>query len=570
MKLNLFLPSREQLKKRSRRGVVAGLRSVMRLLGRGWARSPARRLVQIAALATFLVLLLAIPAAQDKTFLQLDPLAGISATLSARAWTGSLVGAAIVLGACIAVPRVFCGWICPLGTLIDIVGWLTGRRAKPKGLRGRRRWWVHLRYYVLAAVLVAAALGVTVVGLVAAIPLLTRGLAYAVEPLELGPTGGWDLAPITAGQWAGAALLAAVLLTTLGGRRLWCRCLCPTGALLSLASRLRLTERKVTSDCIRCGKCIAACSFDAVRADFSTRADACAFCQDCGGACPTGAITFAGRWASLPEALPRDDALPAGNGVSRRGFLAGAAAGAATVLVTPPVLKALGYEAGGRYPVRPPGSVPEEAFLSRCVRCGNCIEACPSHVLRPAGLALGLESLWTPHAVADWAGCLADCNRCGGACPTEAIRALPIAEKRAAHMGRAVVDTSTCLPHAARRDCGLCESACRDAGYGAIVLFPVHEEASDDGRGFWAPQVDGDRCVGCGLCQATCYRENYLKLGDLTGSAINVEAGPGNEDRLARGSYVALRKTKPDDPQPPKSRKIDVPYPMDLPELPDE
>jgi ferredoxin len=569
MKLNLFLPSREQLKGRSRRGVAARLRSVLDPLGRGWARSPIRRLVQLTALATFLVLLLAIPAVQDKTFLQLDPLAGISAALSARAWMGSLVGAAIVLAACIAVPRVFCGWICPLGTLIDVVGWLFGRRARPKGLRGRR-WWVHLRYYVLAAVLVAAALGVTVVGLVAAIPLLTRGLVYAVEPLRLGLFDGWDtVPPITGGQWAGTALLAAVLLTTLGGRRLWCRCLCPTGALLSLASRLRLTERKVTGDCIGCGKCIAACSFDAIGADFSTRADACTFCQDCGGACPTGAITFAGRWDS-PEALPRDDTLPADVGVSRRGFLTGAAAGAATVLVTPPVLKVLGGGTGDRYPVRPPGSVPEEAFLSRCVRCGNCIEACPSNVLRPAGLALGLESLWTPHAVADWAGCLADCNRCGDACPTEAIRPLPIEEKRAAHMGRAVVDPTACLPHAALRDCGLCAATCRDAGYEAIVLVPVHEEASDDGRGFWAPQVDGDRCVGCGLCQATCYRENHLKLGDLTGSAIKVEAGPGKEDRLARGSYVALRKTKPGDSQPPTSQKVDVPYPTDLPELPDE
>ena len=47
--------------------------------------------------------------------------------------------------------------------------------------------------------------------------------------------------------------------------------------------------------------------------------------------------------------------------------------------------------------IRPPGSVPERAFLERCIKCDQCINICPTNVLQPAGLAVtGLEGLWTP------------------------------------------------------------------------------------------------------------------------------------------------------------------------------
>ena len=47
--------------------------------------------------------------------------------------------------------------------------------------------------------------------------------------------------------------------------------------------------------------------------------------------------------------------------------------------------------------IRPPGSVEEGEFLKKCIKCDQCINACPTNVLQPATYEEGgLESLWTP------------------------------------------------------------------------------------------------------------------------------------------------------------------------------
>jgi len=51
-------------------------------------------------------------------------------------------------------------------------------------LRLRRRgWWVHLKYYLLFAILIAAACGVLISGFLAAIPVVTRGMMFIFGPL---------------------------------------------------------------------------------------------------------------------------------------------------------------------------------------------------------------------------------------------------------------------------------------------------------------------------------------------------------------------------------------------------
>jgi NAD-dependent dihydropyrimidine dehydrogenase PreA subunit len=202
---------------------------------------------------------------------------------------------------------------------------------------------------------------------------------------------------------------------------------------------------------------------------------------------------------------------------------------------------------GRPLPVRPPGSVPEEQFLQLCIRCGECFRACPNDVLQPLGFQQGLEGLWTPQVVADWSGCEASCNNCGQVCPTGAIRPLPLEEKRVARIGWAVVNRNTCLPHAGRGECQLCVDECTAAGYRAIEFVHVGTQVDAAGgpiedTGFLAPAVLPEKCVGCGLCQTRCRGINVVQKQLLAASAIVVEAGEGKEDRLLRGSYIALRQ----------------------------
>ena len=565
MRLNLFLPYRRRSKARRALG----------LLGPTWAAAPVRRGVQTLCLALFVVILLVVcwpygsrhhaeamaarEVVEAEVFLAADPLAGLSASLAARTVVWSLAWAGVVMAICLVFTRGFCGYVCPLGTLIDLFDWAVGRRVM-RGKALRNGWWSNLKYALLAAVIVAAAGGTMIAGFVAAIPLLTRGVVTAAGPAQLGLARGWYLVPpLGAAGYVSIALFAAVFATSLLGPRFWCRCLCPTGALFSLANLLRLTDRRVGAACTGCGQCVKACPFDAIAPDFSTRPADCTFCQTCGGVCPVGAIAFGAR--RQLAAAPVAGAEPAAAvPMSRRAMLAatlaggGAAVGAAAIgatrLTDPPKTP----------PVRPPGAVPEADFLRLCVRCGLCIKACPFNVLQPTPLGGGLDGLWTPRVAADWAGCDPTCTNCGQVCPTGAIRALGLEEKSVARMGLAVVDERTCLPHAGAGPCELCEAECTAAGYDAIEFIRVGVRTDAAGlpipdTGYRAPLIIADKCVGCGLCQSRCRHINVEQKHLLKQSAIVVLAGAGHEDRLARGSYRDLRQMRRKDKQAQRDKQ---------------
>ena len=45
-----------------------------------------------------------------------------------QAATFDLIAAGIILAVCVFIPRGFCGYVCPLGTLIDCFDWIVGKR----------------------------------------------------------------------------------------------------------------------------------------------------------------------------------------------------------------------------------------------------------------------------------------------------------------------------------------------------------------------------------------------------------------------------------------------------------
>ncbi len=520
---------------------------------------PARRAAQGLCLVLFLVLFFYCGWAHrldgnvensegrgySEFFLILDPLLAVSTAIAARTLVWSLTSAAVVLLLCVFFPRWFCGYVCPLGTLIDVFDWGIGRHVRRFRLAGRG-WWVHLRFCLLAGILAAAVSGALLSGFVAAIAVVTRAMLYIFAPLQVALLQGWDDVPaLNGGQYLSILLFVAVLGLGLLRPRFWCAYVCPTGALLSVASVPGLTRRQVADRCTRCGRCLRACSFDAIAEDYSTRSSNCTVCRGCQSVCPQQAIQFVPRWSQRARAGILS-ASSAPTPCTRRGFFLGliGATGGGIAVAT-----GLARERARRAdscPVRPPGSVPEVRFRRQCVRCGQCIRVCPGNVLQPAGFELGIDGLWTPIVTADFAGCRPSCNNCGHVCPTGAIRELPLEEKRAARLGLAVIDTGTCLPHCGKEACGLCFGECAAAGYHAIEYVRVGIEYDRAGSpisdsGFLAPVILEDKCVGCGLCQARCRAAHVVNTKQLRESAVRVIAGPGREDRIVAGSYRDLQ-----------------------------
>ena len=186
--------------------------------------------------------------------------------------------------------------------------------------------------------------------------------------------------------------------------------------------------------------------------------------------------------------------------ISRRKALTSALAlGAVTVALGTQVASARGRTLPANC-IRPPGALREAEFLGACVRCGLCVQACPYDTLRLAGLGRPMP-VGTPYFVARETPCaMCETIPCVQACPTGA---LTLAEIGAAHMGRARLSApERCYSYTGVAYCDSCFQACPLKGR-AIRM----QHGRTPRGGSFRPQVDADRCTGCGLCEAACILE---------------------------------------------------------------
>lgn len=151
-------------------------------------------------------------------------------------------------------------------------------------------------------------------------------------------------------------------------------------------------------------------------------------------------------------------------------------------------------------PLRPPGALAEEDFLSRCIRCGRCGEACPNQCILPlkgrtAGVAQGTPAIQPRRQACMLCnGIDGDTLRCTAACPTGALQLVKKSDIRdKVAMGVAEIDQALCYSYNGYT-CGVCVIACPFGGE-AITI------------GLWErPTMHADACVGCGSCERVCIR----------------------------------------------------------------
>jgi polyferredoxin len=469
-----------------------------------------------------------------RLFFEIDPLVALSNALASHALYRGLLWSLLILIPTIFLGRFFCGWICPLGSVHHFFGQLRSERKRGKQLIDSNRYkgWQSTKYYVLIFVLIATVAGTGIVGWFDPFSLLVRSLGLSLLPalnyalnavvrqLEHSQIGA--LQAVGSGLhfvvgallsfkatyfrqsiWLGSIFIFLLVLN-FRVTRFWCRALCPLGALLGIVSRWSiLALLKTPEHCKDCNRCLLTCQGgDDPIGGVPWRKSECHLCLNCVEACPENGLAFKFFSNQSYKSI----------NLQKRKLLTSVGASLAIV----PLLRSTSGFAVEHHErlLRPPGALDEEYFLSRCIRCGECMKVCPNNALHPALGEAGLEGLWTPVMVPRIGYCASSCALCSQTCPTGAIWEITSKQKawttelsgdiKPIRLGTAFYDRGRCLPWAMGTECIVCEEWCPTSPK-AIFLRPAEvTDRAGNTRKVKQPYLDPSLCVGCGACEYAC------------------------------------------------------------------
>ena len=495
----------------------------------GWRRI--RQAVQILFFAFYIYLIFAViqqraaPVLSD-IFFRLDPLSAAGAMIASRQWIPKLGLALVTVGLTLVIGRVWCGWICPMGSLLE---WVSFKKARKRAASISPRWRL-VKYFLLAIILAAALFGGLTLLILDPIAIFTRTLTtailpaifYAVTAAETvlykvdflspaldafeGVVRGGILPveqPAFAQNVAIAALFFGIISLNLLAHRFWCRYLCPLGALLGLLSKFSLFRPVIGTACTECTRCAIVCkpgAVDTTPTNFHIMPSECTVCLDCMANCKPADIRFG---LSLKPAPKQEFDL------SRRQALGALATGAAGVLLLGTDLR---LQQDNPWRIRPPGVTDENEFLSACLRCSQCMKICPTTALQPAFSEAGLAGIWTPLVVPRVGYCDYGCTACGQVCPSGAIPLLTLEAKRQAVIGKASIDRNRCLPWASGVWCIVCEEMCPTPQKSIRLEDAEVVDSSGQTSTVKRPSVLRDVCIGCGICEQHCPLEGTAAI----------------------------------------------------------
>ncbi len=413
-------------------------------------------------------------------FLSFDPLIFLTHPVLAPAALGAV---AALLALAVLMGRVFCGWACPMGSLIELADLILSplRRVNPVRLD---RWGGRAALVRTPPALFLLGLSVVTVFFMPPLLPFLHPNVWIVRIFSLSSLG--------------LGFLAFIVLTAAFARRLWCVYLCPLGALYGLLGRYSLFGLRIRA-CSRCGRCDA-CPMEAAESRGRTiLPHQCTLCFDYEERCPVDGFSFGAR----PAAAASGSATTFST--SRRRFLihagtlaAGFAAGGALGL-----LRRVTRGGVNTQLLRPPGVVDEAVFIQRCIRCLHCVQSCPTAIIRATGLEAGASSLFTPSLNFQKQGCDYRCQVCQQVCPNAAIPLQRLEEKQRSVIGVASIDETTCVVFKEGKQCLVCEEMCPIPE--KAILFEDRTARTAAGVvSLRYPAVVRSRCIGCGICQANC------------------------------------------------------------------
>jgi polyferredoxin len=397
---------------------------------------------------------------------------------------------AALLIATVVFGRFFCGWVCPLGSVIDALDFILTpvRRINPLGRHmgsfKKRLAEIPPAWFLLGAVAVTA--------------------FFAPPVLQFFHPHIWIIR-IFSLYTIGLIFLGFLLLLSLHSRRFWCTAVCPLGALYGLLASVPLFRLHITG-CSSCGRCDS-CPMRA--SDYRKRKmldHQCILCFDYEARCPVKGFQY-----GFMDVNPDVD-------LSRRRFLrqgavtAGGLAFGALLTAVDKNISVFRNEIGdGRDIVhtdliRPPGVTAvsnETDFVQRCLRCLQCVRSCPNQIIKATGPGKGFDSLLTPHIQFEQYGCDYYCQMCQLVCPNYAIPLQTLQEKQTTKMGLAHIHRRLCVVYANDTNCLVCEEVC-PVPEKAIKIREGTKIVNGEEITLRYPYMDLDLCIGCGICQVLC------------------------------------------------------------------
>jgi polyferredoxin len=479
-----------------------------------------RKLVQYLALLTFVILFIwsrrgGWPPDLVNFPMRLDPLTTLAHLLSSRTF---LVGSSLALAVLLLTllfGRAWCGWLCPLGTVLDL---FSPRKAHSDA--AKLESWRGVKYWLLITLLLAALFGNLTLLVLDPLTIFFRTLSTSIWPVvdrlvtatESGlypipflarPVYAFDTwvrpkllppGPVYYREaWFFAAVFLGVIALNWLAPRFWCRYLCPLGALLGLISKVALFRRQVGPECKGCTLCTQSCPTGTIDPGKGYASDPgeCTLCLDCLEVCPRHGIQF------TPHL--RLEAWNAYNPGRREALTALGATLVALALFQSDALAKREHP----YLLRPPGGR-ENDLLTKCIRCGECLRACPTSGLQPALSEAGLEGLWTPVLIPRLGYCDYACNACGQVCPVQAIPLLELDEKRQQVIGKAYINQNRCIAWSDHQPCIVCEEMCPLPDKAVHLQENEVLDVDDQPFTIQQPYVIRERCIGCGICEYKC------------------------------------------------------------------
>ena len=455
------------------------------------------------------------------SFFRANPLVVVSYLLAAKTFTMLIFPGILMLIFSALLGRFFCGWICPLGAIIDLITDKI-KKTMPMGILKTK-----FKYFFLFTLLFAALFNVNITGIFDPIAILMRALTFFLYPLagytvKAGWVGLYDMAgenrdyirfmydffkdyilPFRETFYPLAFIsfmfFLFILFLERYEKRNWCKNLCPLGTLLGLLSSFSIFKRNPSHLCRDCQTCKTTCptGFDE---DILQKQD-CILCMDCRLKCRFKRVKFVMKLPGLGTASAKRTVKSKKALVSagRRVFLGGLLSGFLVSRVFSFHLPSIQDRS-----LRPPGVLNDGEFLKKCVRCGECIKVCLRSALYPALFQTGIYGVFMPILIPRLGYCEYNCNLCGQVCPTGAIPNLPLEEKKKSVIGIAVVDKNHCLPYAKKINCIVCEEHCPVPE--KAIKFELFREKDYEGNSvvLKRPYIADQLCTGCGICENKC------------------------------------------------------------------